>query len=379
MAGENLSQPEGGRPTTSEEPVDSIAARALNSAQREAQVWKSKYNSLLTDQSASSDLGQLFERYAAAVEIPRFRADSRVPRVAKTEETVVLLLSDLHVGETVFAEAMHGLNRYDTTVFLARMDALYDRVVSIFIDHLSGYRFPELRIYLLGDLINGQFGVMHDELIVTQGATLMETVFGTSSVLCQFIQRMLQHFERIHICAAPGNHGRMTKKPWAKEAEMNWDMVIPKIVSQWFRTEPRVTFNLPNSFFFIDDIHGQTFCGFHGHQVKGWAGIPWYGINRFVNNLTEAMQVIGKPFDHVVLGHFHSEAQFERVRGRVLANPCMKGPDEYTLQTGLAPAPAAQIAFGVHPTHGPTHIWPIRLQDAYEPQGTFLWQPSGVS
>lgn len=391
-------------PKTVDKPVDLVAEvqqdRTVEALRLEVGVWRRKYQeSIRTGNREDSVLEILREgqvEYPKRLTVASLNTES--PRVADIEETIVLLLSDLHVGEVVQGSAMYGANRYDVSVFLARMEELEKRLIDIAFGALRGYRFPELRVYALGDLVNGIFGAMHDELLVTQRESVKEIVYGTALVFAQFLARMLQFFERIHVCAAPGNHGRMYRKPWAKEADWNWDVIIPQIASTYFMREPRVTWTLPDGFFFLDDVRGQRFVGLHGHQVKGWASIPWYGINKTVENLatmvdsqrtreliTQAQsgQVVDLKdlqslrVNHVVMGHFHTEAIFDRTDGEVIANPCMKGGDEFTISAGFKPARAGQTMFGVHEQHGITHRWRLDLQDAYEPTGSLQWYGGG--
>lgn len=366
-------------PEAAELEAEVRADRRIEALTREVRIWRRKYEESIKRASIEDTLAELLRDYRQAMPVPKLTTvNTEAPRGVDIKETIVLLLTDLHVGETVDGTAMHGVNRYDVDVFLARIETLYERMISICFGALRGYKFEELRIYCLGDLINGSYGSMHDELIVTEASNLMETVYGAAYVLVQFVARMLEHFERIVICAAPGNHGRMVgRKNWAKLPELNWDLVVPQIASTYFAGEPRVQFKIPQSFFFLDEVRGQTFLGAHGHQVRGWAGIPWYGLNRFFGNLTEVLESKDQRVDHVVLGHFHTEAISDRIKGEMIAGPCLKGADEYTLSAGFKPAAAAQTMFGVHAEHGVTHRWRIDVQDSYEPRGVFSWYPGG--
>lgn len=351
----------------------------IEGLRRQVRTWKRKYEEAKKRGSLDTEILSLMRDYQASFPVPKVKKpNTEAPKRREIRETLVLLLSDLHVGEFVSPESTHGINKYDISVFLARMERLMDRVHAIAFEALQGYTFEELVIYCLGDLINGQFGAMHDELIVTQASGLMETVYGTAYVINQFLVNMLQYFERIRVVAVPGNHGRMTKRQWAKDAEMNWDSIIPQICSTQFSGSDRVSFLVPNSFFFIDEIRGQRFLGLHGHQIRGWAGIPWYGINRIIGNLDEVFAHNGPEIHHAVMGHFHQAASVEKVKGEVIATGCVKGPDEYSLGAGVKPSPASQIIFGVHADHGITHRWKIDLQDAYEPSGILEWWPGGT-
>lgn len=373
----------------------------LKSLQSERDIYKRKYEAAIKDASLESRVLDLLKSYRDVVPTPKLKQlNVDTPKIVSTKETIAIILTDWHVGETVSAEAMHNANKYDIPTFLARMEEIAASLIDICFHKLQGYKFQELRVYLTGDLVNGMFQAMHDELIITQSADLAETVYGAATVLVQFIARMLEYFETIHISAAPGNHGRMQKKPMAKMQHLNWDIIVPQIASTYFAGEKRVTWNIPNSFFFIDEVRHQKILGFHGHQVKGWASIPWYGINKTVNNLTDLIDTqyartienaVRKGLDidlndlrslrinHVVMGHFHTEAIFDRsIDGEIIAGPCLKGADEFTLSAGFRPASAGQTMFGIHENHGITHRWRLNVQDVYEPKGDFSWYSGGV-
>lgn len=346
----------------------------IKAYKREVDVLRGKYEEVTNRASMDQILGNMLIEHRERMPTPTLKSlNVENPKLAQSEESIVLLLTDLHVGEVVSGQAMHNINKYDVPTFLARMEALHDKIVMICFDRMQGYKFPELVIYCLGDLINGQFAVMHDELLVTSAYSLMETVYGTAYVLTQFIASMLEYFETVRLVPAPGNHGRMTKKPWAKEATMNWDIVIPQIVSTKFWQEPRVKFSFTDSFFFLDEVRGWRNLGLHGHQIKGWAGIPYYGINRIVGNLDEVLIHNGIEVHNVVLGHFHTQAVLDKVGGQTIIGPCMKGADEFTLSAGFKPSPAGQTMFGMHEEQNITHQWRLNLQDAYEPRGFFEW------
>lgn len=371
--------------------------RQIAGLKAQVDVYKRKYESVLKESNLEAAVVELMRDYRDQMPVPKVpQLNTEAPKRVKTKETLCIVISDTHTGEEVSEEAMHGINKYDHIVFISRMDAYFEKIKSIALENMAGFEFEEVHLYLLGDLVNGMYGAMHDELIITQSADLMESVYGTAYVLVQFIALLRQFFGKVVVCAAPGNHGRMSRKPMHKMPHMNWDMIIPQIASSFFFNDKNVVWNIPKSFFFIDQIYGETFLGLHGHQVKGWASIPWYGINKTVGNLVTAMDqqkmnelereakekgqisidltdLQSLRINNVVMGHFHQEALFERVGGAVMASGCMKGPDEFSLGSGFSPSPASQLMFGVHRNEGVTHRWNMHLQNYYEPKGVFEW------
>ena len=62
------------------------------------------------------------------------------------------------------------------------------------------------------------------------------------------------------------------------------------------------------------------------------------------------MQAEGKPFDYLLLGHFH---QYVPAASQgFIANGCLKGFDEYARGRKFKPEPPQQAIFIVDPEHG---------------------------
>jgi hypothetical protein len=86
----------------------------------------------------------------------------------------------------------------------------------------------------------------------------------------------------------------------------------------------------------------------HGHNIKGWAGIPWYGTDRHIAREAKARrQRPTKNFDKLILGHFHAPLWTPDY----IVNGSLSGTSELDHGQGRDAAPC-QVAFLVHPKHG---------------------------
>jgi hypothetical protein len=86
----------------------------------------------------------------------------------------------------------------------------------------------------------------------------------------------------------------------------------------------------------------------HGHQIRGWAGKPYYGFDR--RAAMEAIKRMGVPekaFTKMVLGHFHHgfNADVWMLGGS------FSGTDAYDHSCGRFGRPH-QTAWFVHDKHG---------------------------
>ena len=112
----------------------------------------------------------------------------------------------------------------------------------------------------------------------------------------------------------------------------------------------------------MTDIEGKKFLYFHGNNIKGWNGIPWYGINRTASNFHAVLAGHGMTYDYMVLSHFHQSGMVDAVKGEYIMNGTWKGGDEYALGKLSVVARPAQWLFGVSPEFGITWRIPVSLR-----------------
>jgi len=274
----------------------------------------------------------------------------------KVSETAGLLLSCLHIGETVDEEETAGFGKYDFDLFSARMKMLAEKVIHISQGILSGYELRKLVIGALGDWVSG---TIHDELVETAEGTVIEWTFCGALVIAQFLQELLRYFEEIEFIGVVGNHGRLSKKPRFKQRYANWDYVLYQTLALMMINEPRISFHLPRSFFTVRDIEGWKFLMLHGDNIKAWQGYPFYGVDRAISKLKELLGSRGEYLDYAALAHFHNQLSFSRVHGEVLVNGSLKGGDEFALGKLFTSAQPSQWFFGVHREAGVTWRYPL--------------------
>lgn len=299
--------------------------------------------------------------------LPTVRPPAPLPaskRKGKTRESAVLLASCWHIGETVRAEEMGGLNAYDFDVFCARLQHVIDTTVKFCLDNMVGYEFDELHVIHTGDAVSG---IIHDELIESNCLNIVEQAHLGALVTAQALRELCAVFPKVVFTGVVGNHGRTEKaKRWKGKAQVNWDYVFYNYLATMLRDQPNITFNVPLSFWAGIEIRGYNFHISHGDTAKSWNGIPFYGLNREAGKWTEIAAVQSKVWHYFIRSHYHTSGNLQRPAGEMILNASLKGGDEYAMGLALFGAPI-QTLFGVHERHGRTWQLSINAQNAAGP------------
>ena len=107
-------------------------------------------------------------------------------------------------------------------------------------------------------------------------------------------------------------------------------------------------------------VAGRKYLITHGHGVRSFLGIPYYGIERRIAKeaMTRLNGVDENRFDRVVQGHFHAPLTHPYFFIGGSAN----GTDAYDHQCGRKSIPI-QCAWMVHPKHGEFNRTDFHLRD----------------
>ena len=288
----------------------------------------------------------------------------RIPKHKPTQESAVLLLSDIHSGEVVAKDEMLGLSQYDFETFVVYLQFLVDTVIDIIENKLRhGFDIQDLHIHMLGDMVSG---IIHEEFLETNDANIFHLAFGTAFVMSQAIRDFAPWFSEIYVDAIPGNHGRLTKTRKYKEKWNNWDFVCYNVMAALLKDIKNIHFNIPYSSFILKKVMGHTHLLSHGDNVQSYYGIPLYGLKRMASNFTEAFAAHGEYIQFFNVAHFHTKCTLDRLGGELMVNGGWKGGDEYSLGKLHTVSEPKQLMYGVHPTKGKTWEFDINFRFAGE-------------
>lgn len=306
------------------------------------------------------------ERVTAAVEkhLTRAKPKFKVPprkkagKGSQTGHEFVLLLSDLHAGETVSLEETGGINAYNWDIMLDRLGKLRESVASY--QDNRPYPISKLRIFALGDQLSGN---IHAELEATNEIPLAEATVQLGADLGEYVESFTEIFPQVTFDGVVGNHPRAHKKPWAKQGFDNADWTAYHIAAQTLKKNDRITFDIPKASQHVVTVADRWNCLlFHGDGIRSsMPGIPWGGVSRRVNALSPSYLAIGQQIHCYFLGHFHAANWVQTDAGWIGMNGSVKGPDEYSMKAFGGGRPAQQAMVTFHPEHGPTDFSVIDL------------------
>ena len=238
------------RPKRASEPAPLEEELAERSEKRNRSQEQKRHNQLL----ALNERLQR-ERDAAAhlsskpIEKLVIRASSSL----KGEATIVALLSDMRIEETVKRETVNGLSEYSLEIAQRRMKQYFTTLLHLIQIEQQATKIDHLVLALLGDAISGD---IHEELLETCSLAPMEATVLVQTWIASGIDYPLQNSKlKMPIVYHSGNHARTTKKVrpstepghsveflmyhnlrWHYEGQSRITWMIPKAISRICRS-----------------------------------------------------------------------------------------------------------------------------------------------
>lgn len=277
--------------------------------------------------------------------------------------------SDWHWGEKVSFDQTGGANRFNRQIAKRRVQILLYTIVDLCFHHMTNPTYPGCVFAITGDMITG---AIHDDLRETNDGPVTFSVIEVENYIIGLIEALADKFGQVFVPCVPGNHGRNTLKPRAKNRVFDsYEWLIFVHIEQHFRRSEkyrnRVSVHVPNEIDAHWSVFGHRFLQTHGDAlgVKGGDGIIGVlgPIARGAVKVGTQMRARGKDFDTLMIGHYHT--YFPRGDATpVMGNGCLIGANEYSDKILRVPAsrPSQSLAF-VHHKHGFTAQWPMYLDE----------------
>lgn len=314
--------------------------------------------------------GAISSAITAAEPFPRvaYKAPSR----PGSPVSVAFNYSDWHIGAKVSASQVEGVNAYSWSIAKRRIGYISDKQIGWVETQRNGYRIDEAWVLVLEDMISGG---IHDELRTTNEWPEPVQAVNSGLLLGEMILKLAAHFGAVHVIpVGVDNHSRLSKKYQFADAHLNsWCYVVHQVARLYSAKAGNVDYQEAQGIKRLVTIAKHNFLLEHGHTIKGWAGIPLYGISRMRGKeATRRMRFALEEwrihkgalrkeygFDYYNIAHFHVPNWFD---DDTFVNGALQGTTEFDHAMGRFARPA-QIAYLVHPKHGAYNYLPFRTED----------------
>lgn len=288
---------------------------------------------------------------------PKLKPIQKIPkdrRSNKNEEIAVLHYSDPQIGKIT--------SSYDSAVAMARAEMLAKKTVQITEIRRSSSPIRECRVYLGGDIVEGE-SIFPGQAFLIDNPLIEQACNVAPMAISRMVRYLLENFEKVKVVCVPGNHGRNSK---FSDPRTNWDMVACRVAKLMLSDTdgnllPRLEFDVPGSFFYVDRVFEWGNLIVHGDQIRGgFAGFPWYGAAKKASGWADTIK---EPWDYLWFGHFHTMTSGTLNHRTFLANGTTESDNEYALeQLAAAGWPVQRLAF-FSANHGLISDNPVWLTD----------------
>lgn len=284
------------------------------------------------------------------------------------DEHLVLHLSDGHFDQIVSPEECGGLETYNFPIACRRAETYVDTVLDWTQQTLAPrFRFSALTILAYGDFTSGE---IHGHTNRSYFRNQFHNCFAIGQLLALMFRDLAPYFETVNVVFVPGNHGRRSKKKDYHGALDNWDYLVAEIAKQHCHDLDNVGFLIPNAFSINLDINGVGFHIFHGDDIRGSLGLPYYGLQRRQRSLIAlADKQVGPRIRYFCCGHFHKPGSIGDMDGEMIVNGPWLATDAYAYNSFSGYTEPSQLMHGVNPKHGVTWKMQIHLRTPGEENG----------
>lgn len=267
--------------------------------------------------------------------------------VENTDQIVpVFCLSDTHIGSVIKSCDVNYVNEYNVEIAKQRIFKLTDDFIDIYVNKFSSYTYPGVVCIFGGDMIEQAMHGTEE----TNDLTVVNQVIETVSILREVIRRLNVSFGKVFIPAVSGNHGRLIADKYVKNND-RFDHSLEKIVyhytNDYFRDNPDVVIYTTPSDIIHFSINGLKFRLEHGDAISFTGNAISGPLNSYERARLKKSGVdssVGKNFDVLILGHFHSHL----VTTKLVTMASTKGYDTYVQRMALPFALPGATMFAVN-------------------------------
>ena len=206
--------------------------------------------------------------------IPKPRTHKRT----KDAEVAVAVLSDIQLAKVT--------PDYNTLVAEERVIEYANKIVELTNVQRSAHPVNKCVVLAAGDIVEGEL-IFPGQTHLIDASLYNQVTIDGPRILTQFFDILLANFNEVEVHWVIGNHGSLggrARKDYHPDS--NADRMLGKIMSMIYEKENRISWTIPDStgdnhWFDIADVgEGCKFFVWHGDNVRGHSGFPWYGFGK---------------------------------------------------------------------------------------------------
>ena len=278
---------------------------------------------------------------------------------SRSQETAVLLLTDVHYGRATPS--------FNPERCKARIRLAGDRMAAIRSMLAPSVAIDRLVVLILGDVNDGTdiyAGQAHEQAV----SDVQQQAQECAEILRDFFIRAREVFGSVEAYTTCGNHGRVGRKDGNVSERASWDSVCYRYLQ--LHLAPlgiHIDIDDQRPFLRVVNIRGHGVLLHHGHFVN--AGIlPGPALVRRLVNWSVTSSI--PPFELAVMGHFHNPCFFGQSSLKMLVSGTIMTDDPYALEKLGVESPPAWWFFGVSNSHIPSWQFLLDLDDRRPGVGT---------
>jgi hypothetical protein len=294
--------------------------------------------------------------------LPTLKPPSKPKSKKKSEEICVPLLSDIQLAKIT--------PNYSTEVAEKRVEEYAHKIVKLADLQSSSASVRKCVVLALGDIVEGELIFPGQSFLIDASLYSQVTVDGPR-ILYKFFATLLERFDEVDVHWVIGNHGALGGRSRRDyDPETNADRMLGKILETMFASEKRIKFIIPagkhdRNWYSVADLGDKAkFLCFHGDQIRGHAGIPWYGYNKKILGWKSlAANGLMEDFNYAVCGHYHTPTTMYINDTRVWVNGSTESYNTYALEQLASMGRPSQFCLFVKPDKGVTAEYLVQLEE----------------
>ena len=280
----------------------------------------------------------------------------------KGQEIVCAVLSDIQLAKVT--------PTYNTEVAEERVIRYANKIVELTNIQRQATNITKCAVFAVGDIVEGELIFPGQEHLIDASLYNQVTV-DAPRILTQFFDILLANFSEVEVHWVIGNHGHLGGRSRKKyHPDGNADRMLGKIMDMIYEKDERIKFTIPDStgdnhWFDIADLGEKCrFFLWHGDNVRGFGGFPWYGFGKKIMGWkTLASQGLMPDFNYAIAGHFHTPNTQYINDVRLWINGSTESYNTYALEQLASMGVPCQYLLFCKPKHGVTAEYLVKLGD----------------